>query len=109
MIDSRKRDIQEKTLKRACGCLGFHLVKHRDYFKIYDDKDREYKRFPFSKNNYDGISGISTVEDFLETEWFEHYRFSLNELIYDRLNIVENTFFGKSREQLEIELDLLDV
>ena len=108
MIDSRKRDIQEKTLKRACGCLGFHLVKHRDYFKIYDDRDREYKRFP-SKNSSDGIFGISTVEDFLETEWFEHYHFSPFEPIDDRLNIVENTFFGKSREQLEIELDLLEV
>ena len=100
--------MQEKTLKRACGCLGFHLVKYRDYFKIYDDKDREYKRFP-SNNNYDGIFGISTVEDFLETEWFEHYYFSINGMIDDRLNIVENTFFGKSREQLEIELDLLEV
>lgn len=107
MIDGRKRDIQEKTLKRACGCLGFHLVKHRDYFKIYDDRDREYKRL--LKNDSNGFLGISTLEDFLETEWFEHYRFSLNELIYDRLHIVENPFFGKSREQLEIELDLLDV
>ena len=107
MVNDRKRDIQEKTLKRACRCLGFHLVKHRDYFKIYDDREREYKRF--SSDNSNGIFGISSVEDFLDTEFFEHYRFSLHELIYDRLSIVENPFFGKSREQLEIELDLLEV
>ena len=103
--------MQEKTLKRACECLGFHLVKHRDYFKIYDDKDREYKRFSYKRfsSSSHGDLGVSSVEDFLETEFFEHYHFAVSGPVSDRLHIVENPFFGKSREQLEIELDLLEV
>lgn len=54
----------------------------------------------------DGVAGIRTVEEFLETETFEHYRFSPFEVGDGRLKVVENPFWKMSREQLEIRLAL---
>lgn len=95
-------------LKRACKFLGFRLIWRRNYFKIYDAEGKEYKRCP-SIDDFilaDGIAGIRTVEEFLETEMFEHYRFLPFEVGDGRLKIVENPFWKMSREQLEIRLAL---
>lgn len=95
-------------LKRACKFLGFRLIWRRNYFKIYDAEGREYKRYSNMDDFIcvDGTAGIRTVEEFLETEMFEHYRFSPFEVGDGRLKVVENSFYGMSREQLEIRLAL---
>lgn len=103
-----ENDKETALLKRACKFLGFRLIWRRSYFKIYDAEGREYKRCS-SMNDFilaDGIAGIRTVEEFLGTEMFEHYQFSPFTLTAGRLKIVENSFYGMSREQLEIRLAL---
>lgn len=103
-----EEDKEISLLRRACESLGLRLIRRRSYFKIYDAEGREYKRYS-SMDDFiciDGTAGIRTVEEFLETEVFEHYQFSPFEIGDGRLKIVENPFYKMSLEQLEIRLAL---
>lgn len=101
-MNERKKD---NLLERACAYLGFHVEERSNGHKIFDRENRDYKRF-LTDDLVDGLDGLLEVEDLLKTKVFEHYHFSWCDF-YTSHQIVENSFYGMSKEQLAIELDLL--
>lgn len=101
MAERKKR--KDNLLERACAYLGFRVEKCLN--GLLDRKNRTYKRF-LMDDFMNELDGLHEVEDLLKTKMFEHYHFSRNDSVRSRLQIVDNPFYGMSREQLEIELDL---
>jgi hypothetical protein len=114
MLDPIPSDVLESNclLDRALKQLGFRCVWRRSYvsahsgFVIVDKDNREYRRVKGALDSLDNRT-ISTLDELLDTAWFEHHYFSLasNPQNY---RLVQNPFHNMTKEELAVRLDLLE-
>lgn len=114
MLDPIPTEVLESNLllDRALKHLGLKRVWRRSYvsahsgFVILDKDNREYRRVKDALDSLDNRT-LNTLDELLDTAWFEHHYFSLvsNPQNY---SLVQNPFHGMTKEELAIELDLLE-
>lgn len=115
MLDPIPPEVLESNLllDRALKHLGLRRVWRRSYarahsgFVILDKDNREYRRV---KNALDSLDNrtLNTLEDLLDTEWFEYYRFDLMFNDSKNYKAIANPFHNMTKEELAVRLDLLE-
>ena len=116
MLDPIPTEVLESNLllDRALKHLGLRRVWRRSYvsahsgFAIIDKDNREYRRVKDDLDSLDNWT-LNTLDELLDTSWFEHYHFSLS-LVSNPQNysLVQNPFHNMTKEELAVKLDLLD-
>ena len=115
MLDPIPPDVLEsnRLLDRALKQLGLTRVWQRQSprsiekaWVAVDGKQRPYRRIRNAEDGF-GSPTTSSLEDLLETEWFEYHRFSL---VNDNENYktIVNPFHNMTKEELAVKLDLLE-
>lgn len=116
MLDPIPPDVLESNLllDRALKQLGLTRVWRRfnprsteKAWVVVDSKQRPYQRIKSAKDGF-GSPTTSSLEDLLDTEWFEYYCFDL--MINDSKNYkaIANPFHNMTKEELAVRLDLLE-
>ena len=115
MLKPIPQEVSKKNLllDRALKHLGLKRVwrnyvsahDHTSGFVILDKDNREYRRVK-DLDSFDNRT-INTLDELLDTAWFEHHRFALvsNPQNY---SLVQNPFYKMSQEELAIKIDLLE-
>ena len=114
MLDPIPPDVLESNLllDRALKHLGLRRVWRRSYarahsgFVILDKDNREYRRVKDALDSLDNRT-LNTLDELLDTAWFEHHYFSLvsNPQNY---SLVQNPFHNMTKEELAVRLNLLE-
>lgn len=114
VLDPISPEVLESNLllDRALKHLGLRRVWRRSYisahsgFVVLDKDNREYRRVKDALDSFDNLT-INTLDELLDTAWFEHYYFSLvsNPQNY---RLVQNPFHNMTKEELAVKLDLLE-
>ena len=115
MLDPIPPEVLESNLllDRALKYLGLSRVWRQQSLRstekgwlVVDSKQRPYRRI---KNAEDGFGSLTTssLEELLDTKWFEYHRFGLfNDT--ENYKFIPNPFHKMTREELAIKLDLLE-
>lgn len=114
MLDPIPTEVLESNLllDRALKHLGLKRVWRRSHasahsgFVIIDKDNREYCRVKDFLDSLDNRT-INTLDELLDTAWFEHHHFSLvsNPQNY---SLIQNPFHNMTKEELVVRLDLLE-
>jgi hypothetical protein len=94
---------EAKLLKQAYARLGLFLVydSWRGRYDVYDSDAHMFVCFAGDETS-PMIQAPTDIEDFLKVAYFEHYRFPDG-----NFKLVNNVFFGMSREELELRLVIM--
>jgi len=115
MLDPIPPDVLEsnRLLDLALKQLGLTRVWQRPSprstekaWLVVDSKQRPYHRIRNAEDGF-GSPSTSSLEDLLETEWFEYHRFGLFNDTENYKSIV-NPFHNMTKEELAIKMDLLE-
>ena len=116
MLEPIPPDVLEsnRLLDKALKQLGLTRVWQRQSprsaekaWVVVDSKQRPYNRVRNAEDGF-GSPATSTLEDLLETEWFEHYRFDLMPNDTKNYTVIMNPFHNMTKEELAIKIDLLE-
>lgn len=115
MLEPILPDVLEsnRLLDRALKQLGLTRVWQRPSprstekaWVVVDRKQRPYHRVKNAKDGF-GSPTTSSLEDLLDTEWFEHHHFALfNDA--ENYTVIVNPFHNMTKEELAVRLDLLE-
>lgn len=115
MLEPIPLDVLEsnRLLDRALKQLGLTRVWQRPgprstekAWVVVDRKQRPYHRVKNAKDGF-GSPTTSSLEDLLDTEWFEYHHFALfND--NENYKFIVNPFHNMTKEELAVRLDLLE-
>lgn len=115
MLDPIPPDVLESNLllDRALKHLGLSRVWRRfnprsteKAWVVVDSKQRPYHRIKSAEDGF-GSPTTSSLEELLDTEWFEYHRFGLfNDT--ENYKFIPNPFHNMTKEELAVRLDLLE-
>lgn len=109
MLDPIPPEVLESNLllDRALKQLGLKRAWQNRNWVAVDSKQRPYHRVKSAKDGF-GSPTTSSLEDLLDTEWFEYYRFDLMFNDSKNYKAIANPFHNMSKEELAVRLDLLE-
>ncbi len=116
MLDPIPPDVLESNilLDRALKHLGLSRVWRRKSprstekaWVVVDSKQRPYHRIKSAEDGFGSLT-TSSLEDLLDTEWFEYYCFDLMFNDTENYKTIENPFHNMTKEELAVRLDLLE-
>lgn len=109
MLDPIPPEVLESNLllDRALKQLGLKRAWQNRSWIVVDSKQRPYRRVKSAKDGF-GSPTTSSLEDLLDTEWFEYYRFDLMFNDSKNYKAIANPFHNMTKEELAVRLDLLE-